>query len=202
MSDEDEDETITLPDRLGQRGDIVMDALYEQEFKDAIAALPSEDQVSGLDARRHLVVKMVAAGCPVFVAAELCGISRSMAYNAVSAVRKDGSVGSSDHLRRKQSVLVDMALDGAIMANEKLLEMMENDAMRPSEMVKTYSELQKTVMKRFNWGDQGPVADDRTKNALASALDALRGGAEVSIKSPDEADKAKVLEAEIVVEDD
>jgi hypothetical protein len=71
-------------------------------------------------------------------------------------------------------------------AAEKLIADVENDRLRPSDLVKTYSAATNQVAAKRRWSQSAPPTGGVTKNALAEFLGQIR----VEITPPDPAQDA------------
>ena len=81
--------------------------------------------------------------------------------------------------------LVDGLMSIATLASEKIFERVEADTMRDGDLIKAQGvAIDKIAMKR-RWAQTQTQGSDRTHDALAAALEAMRQGAKVSIEQPD-----------------
>ena len=75
-------------------------------------------------------------------------------------------------------------------AGEKLIADVENDRLKPADLVKTFSAATNQVAAKRRWNQGLNIGNDRTQDALAGALERLRQGESIQITSPDPADSA------------
>ena len=75
-------------------------------------------------------------------------------------------------------------------ADEKLIVDIDNNLLKPGELVKTFSAATDQVAAKRRWNQGLGTGDDRTQDALAAALQRLRDGHSIQIKPPDPANQA------------
>jgi hypothetical protein len=75
-------------------------------------------------------------------------------------------------------------------AGEKLIVDIENDRLKPAELIKAYSAGTNQVAAKRRWNQGLSAGDARTQDALANALEKLRDGASIRIEEPDPTDEA------------
>ena len=75
-------------------------------------------------------------------------------------------------------------------AGEKLIADVENDRLKPADLIKTFSTATNQVAAKRRWNQGLSAGDARTQDALANALQRLRDGASIRIEEPDPTDEA------------
>ncbi len=75
-------------------------------------------------------------------------------------------------------------------ASEKLIADVEADRLKPADLVNAYSAATTQVAAKRRWSQGADTGDVGSRNALASALQALQDGASVRIEKPDPTDSA------------
>ena len=75
-------------------------------------------------------------------------------------------------------------------AGEKLIDDIENNRLKPVDLIKAYSASTAQVAAKRRWSQGQGTVDDGSRDALAGALQALREGANVRIEKPDPANTA------------
>ena len=76
------------------------------------------------------------------------------------------------------------------MAAEKLIADVENDRLKPTDLVKTFSAATNQVAAKRRWSQGLSTGNAQTQDKLAGVLEALQDGATVQIEKPDPAQSA------------
>ena len=92
--------------------------------------------------------------------------------------------------RAAEERILSLAEDLSETAGEKLIADVENNRLKPADLVKTYNAATNQVAAKRRWSQGQGTADDRSRDALAGALQALHEGATVHIEKPDPTDSA------------
>ncbi len=73
---------------------------------------------------------------------------------------------------------------------EKLIADIENNRLKPMDLIKAYTAATTQVAVKRRWSQGLGAGDERSRDALAGALEALQDGASVWIEKPDPTDSA------------
>ena len=138
--------------------------------------------------------------------AHAVSLVRSHGYSLRGAAREAGFDHSNfrKRLRRMNEALPDAeqrhraaeeriltrAEEMSEVASEKLIVDIENDRLKPGDLVKAYSAATNQVAAKRRWSQGQATVDDGSRDALAGALQALREGANIRIEKPDPANTA------------
>ncbi len=105
--------------------------------------------------------------------------------------RTNNAIPDAETLHRAaEERILSLAEDLSEMAAEKLILDVENDRLKPADLVKTYNAATNQVAAKRRWSQGMGTTDDASRNALAGALQALHEGATVRIEKPDPANSA------------
>ena len=150
-------------------------------YKEAIDDLPALTEPSGYDKRIAYAVAMVNNGATATYAAKAVGIDVQKVYKHLKGLVTNAP---NDIKREAERVITEQAVMLTVAAQEKAMEMLENDQMRPAEVIKLVQASRDTVSQRYNWRDTGREGAEKTKNALAEALQAFT--AKIGTDKPEE----------------
>ncbi len=92
--------------------------------------------------------------------------------------------------RAAEERILSLAEDLSETAGEKLMADVENNRLKPADLVKTYTAATTQVAAKRRWSQGQGTVDDRSRDALAGALQALHEGATVRIEKLDPARSA------------
>jgi hypothetical protein len=92
--------------------------------------------------------------------------------------------------RAAEERILSLAEDLSETAGAKLLSDVENNRLKPADLVKTFTAATTQVAAKRRWSQAQGTISDRSRDALAGALQALQQGAKVQIEKPDPATTA------------
>ncbi len=142
------------------------------------------------DARYSHAVSLIRAHAYSPRAAALeAGIDPSNFYKRLKLM--DETIPDAQTLHRAaEERMLTRAEELSEMAAEKLISDVENDRLKPADLIKTYTASTTQVAVKRRWSQGQGTVDDGSRDALAGALQALREGANVRIEKPDPANTA------------
>jgi hypothetical protein len=162
----------------------VIDGLSEAGVTPALR--PNADS----DARYAYAVSLMRShGYSLRRAALESGLDPSNFHKKLSKMNESIPDAESRHRAAEERILT-LAEELSEAAGEKLIADVENDRLKPADLVKTFNAATNQVAAKRRWNQGLSTGDARTQDALASALEKLRDGASIRIEDPDPANEA------------
>jgi hypothetical protein len=168
----------------GKEVDRVIDGLS------AVGLAPSLRPNANAEARyAHAVSLIRVHGYSPYRAAREAGLDPSNLDKKLRRNNEKVPDAESRHRAAEERILC-LAENLSETAGEKLIVDIENDRLKPAELIKAYSAGTNQVAAKRRWNQGLNTGDARTQDALASALEKLRDGASIRIEDPDPANEA------------
>ena len=163
----------------------VIDGLAEAGLSPALS--PNADS----DARYAHAVSLVRShGYSLRAAAREAGLDPSNFHKRLRRTNETIPDAETRHRAAEERILT-LAEELSETAGEKLISDVENDRLKPADLVKTFSAATNQVAAKRRWNQGMGSGDfDGSRDALAGALQALQRGATVRIEKPDPANSA------------
>ena len=142
------------------------------------------------DARyAHAVALVRSHGYSVRGAALEAGLDPSNFHKKLIRLNETIPDAETRHRAAEERILT-RAEELSEAAGEKLIADVENNRLKPVDLIKAYTASTTQVAAKRRWSQGQGMVDEGSRNALAEALTALQSGAKVSIEKPDPANTA------------
>lgn len=175
---------------------LVSNNLADKSLSDKIAALTPD---TPLDERFALGMAMVFSGSSVSHASLMVDVPTRALWDRVTKLRtpEERAAAVSDAENR----LLLQALEAVELATARTLDLMDQDRLRPAEVIKFLQVMRDTVAAKLKWTAPLPPPPEPEKEAplLKRLLDKLEAGETVKITREKE---VKAIEGEVVDGDD
>ncbi len=165
-----------------------------QGFEDIVKNLPSLDEPSPKEQRIAVGVAMIRRGDTYSTAAKATGISQSTIWDHVNGIRPGADRNKA--LKHVEDKIESLAMAVSVEAGENILEGIQSNSWKPSDVVRAYQSVNMVVAKRRGW-DAGRSGEELpTRDGLSGLLSQVRAGVKVTIEPADAVDEAIEVEGE------
>lgn len=166
-------------------------------FKEELGALTEE---TPMEERYDLGMMIVGTGVSISAAAKLVGLSRSRLYTRALSTWTDEE--KEEKIKEAEQRILFLALDATETLSARIMDLVDDGAMRPSEAVKALGIVRDTVAKKLEWGTPPPPPPPEEKvPLLAQLLNRVERGETLSLKVGFEREETEI-EAEVVESED
>ncbi len=156
-----------------------------EDFKESTENLPALDQLSGFDQRVVHGIALINAGATVAAAAREVGVEYMQLMDRYKGKVKNAPVEVKE---QQEAIIRDQAVEGVIKGQQRIIEMLDDERMKPAEVVKAVQTLRDTVKTLDNWDARGTGGGNKTADILGGLV------REVLKKVPDADPVEKAIE--------